>query len=83
MPEESRTPDLVEMMRRAVEDANRSDFQSVADVHAAEAIWDNSPVGLGIFEGREAIRGWLEDWFGTFVEVKMEPEEILDPSATG
>ncbi len=78
MSEESTTPDLAELVRRSIESANDHDFDSTPSFFAADAVWDMSPLGVGIYEGRDAIRGFLEDWFGAYDELESKPEEILD-----
>ncbi len=30
-----------------------------------------------LYEGRAAIRGFLDDWFGSYVELRMEAEEFV------
>ena len=45
---------------------------------AADAVWDSSPMGMEVFEGRAAIRGFFVDWIGTYEEFSIECEEILD-----
>jgi len=37
-----------------------------------------SNVGMGEFEGLAAIRGFLEDWLGSYEEMQWEAEEIRD-----
>jgi hypothetical protein len=37
-----------------------------------------SNVGMGEFKGLAAIRGFLEDWFGFYEEMRWEAEEIRD-----
>jgi ketosteroid isomerase-like protein len=78
MPEESATPSPVELVRDASEAVNRRDLDEVMSVHAADALWDASSTGAGIFEGAAAIRGFLEDWHGAFERWDGEPEELLD-----
>jgi hypothetical protein len=41
---------------------------------APDAVWDASPLGMRVFEVREAIRGMFEDWWETFDELKRELE---------
>jgi len=45
MPEESTTPDGVELLRRSVEGTNRREIDEVMSVYAPDAVWDNSPAG--------------------------------------
>ena len=77
MPEESTTPDLVELLGRAIEAANRRDLDAVASSFAEDATFDGR--GLGDrFEGRAAIRSFLENWFGTYEELEFGLEEARD-----
>jgi ketosteroid isomerase-like protein len=62
MPEEPTTPDLVELSQRLREALNRGNLDAAVALYAPDAVWDVSLLGLeGVFEGREAIRGALED----------------------
>jgi uncharacterized protein (TIGR02246 family) len=77
MPEQSTPPDLVELVGRAFEAANRRDLDAVASSFAEDATFD----GRGVpdhYEGRAAIRSMLEDWFGTYEELGFELEEVRD-----
>lgn len=38
--------------------------------HASDAVWDASKTGAGTFEGAAAVRGFLEDWYGAFDELR-------------
>ena len=78
MPDESTTPDLVELTRGVFASANRKDFDTVLGLHALDAVWDLSDAGLGSFEGVEAIRSFLEDWFGAFEDYQVDVEEAID-----
>ena len=78
MAEESTTPDLVELVRRSVQAASDRDLDWVLTHYAPDAVWDMSPLGMGTFEGVEAIRGFMEDWLGAYEEYAMEAEEIVD-----
>jgi ketosteroid isomerase-like protein len=64
MPEESTMPDLVERWERLVEAFNTGDFDLVASFYAPDARF-YPRAAVGIFEGREAIRGFSKDSFGT------------------
>ena len=77
MPEESTTPDLLELVGRALEAANRRDLDAVAGSFGEDAIFDGR--GLGDrFEGRAAIRSFLETWFGTYEGLEFGLEEVRD-----
>jgi ketosteroid isomerase-like protein len=78
MPGESTTPDLVELQRRLTEATNRRDVDAIVAFYAPDAVWDMSPVGMGVFEGQAAARGFWEDWFASYEEYEFEAEEILD-----
>jgi ketosteroid isomerase-like protein len=77
MSEESTTPDLVERVRRALEAANRRDLDAVIRFYASDAVFAGRAVG-GPFEGRAAIRGTLEDWFGAYEELEFKLEDARD-----
>ncbi|HEY4427742.1 MAG TPA: nuclear transport factor 2 family protein [Solirubrobacteraceae bacterium] len=79
MSEESTTPDLVELGRGLFEAANRRDFDAILLRYAPDAVWDMNPLGgLGSFEGHVAIRGFWEDWFASYEDLEIEPEQSLD-----
>jgi uncharacterized protein (TIGR02246 family) len=77
MAEEPTTPDLVELMGRAFEAANRLDLDAVASSFAEDATFDGRALG-DHFEGRAAIRSFIEEWFGTYEELEYELEEVRD-----
>jgi len=78
VPEESSTPDLVEALRRSMGAVNRRDFDAAMILYAPNAVWDASPMGLDVFEGAEAIRGFLEEWFGVYEDFEQVLEEFRD-----
>jgi ketosteroid isomerase-like protein len=75
MAEESTTPDPAELTRRAFEAVNQHDIDAVVSFFAPHAVLDGR-VEDGL-EGRAAIRGFLDDWFGSFAELRMEVEEFV------
>jgi ketosteroid isomerase-like protein len=77
MSEESGTPDLVELVRRQCEAGNRRDLDATTSSFAPDAVLDGRVAG-DHFEGRAAIRSFLEDWFGTFEELEFGLEEVRD-----
>ena len=77
MPEEPTTPDLVELIGRAFEAANRRDLDAVASSFADDATFDGRVV-WNHSEGRAAIRSFLEDWFGAYEELEVGLEEVRD-----
>ena len=64
MTDEATTPDPVALMGRAFEATNRRDLEAVASSFAEDATFDGRALG-DHFEGRAAIRSFLEDWFAT------------------
>ncbi len=78
MPEESTTPDLVGLVRTQLEAANRRDIDAFLSVVAPDGTYDASPDGLGVYEGLDAIRALIEDFWGMFDDLRSDVEEILD-----
>lgn len=77
MSEESAPPDPVELVRRQFEAGNRRDLDAVTSSFAADAVLDGRALG-DHFEGRAAIRSFIEDWFGTYEELEFGLEEVRD-----
>jgi ketosteroid isomerase-like protein len=77
MSEESTTPDLVELVGRALEAANRRDLDAVMCSFAVDAVFEGRALG-DIFEGQAAIRAFVEGWFGTYEELEYGLEEVRD-----
>jgi ketosteroid isomerase-like protein len=76
--EESTTPDMLATTGRSNEAIIRRDFDAVIAIFWPDAALDTSPVGMGVFEGREAIRGFYEDWFGSYEDFEQVIEEARD-----
>jgi ketosteroid isomerase-like protein len=77
MSDESTTPDLEERSRWAVDAFNRRDWDALLADFAPDAVWDGE--ALGTFEGRDAIRRFLEDWieaYDEYEEVAREPHDL-------
>jgi uncharacterized protein (TIGR02246 family) len=77
MSEESTTPDSLELLRRAFEAVNRGDLDAVASSFAEDATFDGRALG-DRFEGRAAIRSFIEGWFGTYEGLEYGLEEVRD-----
>jgi len=58
MPEESTTPDLVELGSRFLEAANRRDFDAMLSFFAPDAVLGSGDALRMTFEGVAAIRGF-------------------------
>jgi ketosteroid isomerase-like protein len=76
MPEESTTPGLVRLARQAIGAVRRRDVDAILSLAAPDLVWDMSPMGLGVYEGREAIRGFGKDWIGAYDELEIGVEEL-------
>ena len=77
MSEESTTPDLVELVRRQSEAANRRDIDAVMSSFAVDAVFEGRALG-DVFEGQAAIRAFIEGWFGMYEELEYKLEEVHD-----
>jgi ketosteroid isomerase-like protein len=75
MYERSTSADLVELARRSIE---VSDPEAVLSFYAPDAVWDSTPWGMGIFEGKEAVRAFFEDWGSSYAHLEWKAEEVLD-----
>jgi ketosteroid isomerase-like protein len=75
MTEDSTRPDPVELVRKQVEALDRGDLDGVMSSVAEDVVLDGRAVG-GFYEGRTAIRGFLEEWFRTYEELEFELEEV-------
>jgi ketosteroid isomerase-like protein len=78
MPEESTTPDVVELVLQGFEALSRRDLDGFLSGWAPDAVWDLDAWGIGTFEGLTAIRGFAEDWLGNYEEYLAGAEKILD-----
>ena len=77
MPDESTTPDLVELGHRFLEASNRRDFEAMLSFFAPDAVWEGMALRTTL-EGVAAIRGFWQDWLVSYEEFWLEPEEMLD-----
>jgi len=71
-------PDLSELTRGLYVAASRQDVDAVMALHAADAVWDLTDVGLGIVEGAAAIRSQIEDWFRSFDYYRFDVNEVIE-----
>src|SRR6516225_10615991 len=78
MPEDSATPDLVELLRRLVDVVNRRAWDELADLWTRDGVLDLSDLGLGAYQGADAIRAFGEDWVGAYDEYEMVMDEVLE-----
>jgi ketosteroid isomerase-like protein len=78
MPEESTTPDLVELVHRQFEAVNRGDLDVLMSLFAPDVVVDLSQRDLPSFDGVSAVRGFLEDWIDSYEELRWNPEKVLN-----
>jgi ketosteroid isomerase-like protein len=76
--QESTTPELVEATRRALEAFSRRDWDTAIAFYTPDAVWDMSELGLGVFEGHDALRGFFEDWLSAFEDFEQELVEFRE-----
>ncbi len=78
MSEEPATPDLTELMQRAIEAGNRRDIDAVMSFYSPDACQDMTRT-LGVApQGRAAIRAFVEDWMAAYEDMEWAPDEPLD-----
>jgi ketosteroid isomerase-like protein len=80
MSEESTTPDLEELARKGIDAISRRDFDAVLARYMPDAVWNTASAGgpIGVFEGREAIRGAIEDLLAPYDDYEIVLEEFRD-----
>jgi len=78
MADESTTPDVVELLHSGFDALNHRDFNAMTSIFAADAVYDLSLQGLGVYEGIAAIRALFEDWWSAYDELESELEELIN-----
>jgi ketosteroid isomerase-like protein len=78
MPEESSTPDLVEITLGIFEAMDRDwDVDAVATHWSPDVVWETLG-GMGTYEGAAAVRLFMEGWWSTWEDHRHHVEEIRD-----
>src|ERR1700740_3556828 len=75
MSKQSTTLDLVELVRHLLHAASCMDGDGFVRLFAPDAIF---LTGVGRFEGRDAIRGYVDDFNGSYDERSYAPDEVDD-----
>jgi ketosteroid isomerase-like protein len=75
MPEEPTTSADPEEVLRSIEAWNHGDFDALMALYSTDAVLD---MGVEVLEGREAIRGFFEDWSVAYEEYVSELREFRD-----
>ena len=82
MPEKPMTlsPNLDEIQRKFIEAANRGDIDAAfgTPLFQPDAVWDDSAIEGGTYEGLASIREHAQEWVGSFEDVERVREEICD-----
>jgi ketosteroid isomerase-like protein len=60
--QQSARPHFLQQTHALTDAFNRRDFDAIMAGYSQSPVWDTSAVGLGIHEGREAVRAFHEDW---------------------
>jgi ketosteroid isomerase-like protein len=76
MPEDSTTPDLVELTRRSLETGPK-EIDVGMRFFACDAVWEVPALGTRL-EGVGAIRSFFEDWLAAFGEFEIDLQKVLD-----
>jgi ketosteroid isomerase-like protein len=74
MPEES--PDVLALTRAFAHVGGSVDDEM--SFYGPDPVYDLSPMGIGIFEGHDAIRTFLEGWMTSYERYEEEVHEIRD-----
>jgi ketosteroid isomerase-like protein len=77
MPDESPAPDPVQRVHEAFAAASAEDLDGVTAGLAPDAVWVMDEVGLGPFEGVDAIREFLLEWWSLWEEHTHRVEEAV------
>ena len=77
MPEESTTPDLVEIVTGLFEAGDRGDWDTVLRPYAPDAILQTDD-GIFVVAGASGLRALWEEWAGMFEDFTVKVESVLD-----
>jgi len=75
MPDESTTPDLTELVRHLLDAVSCVDGEAFVRFFAPDGVF---LTGVGRFEGRDAIRGYFEDFKSSYDEQSYAADEFHD-----
>jgi len=75
VPEESPTPDVVELAQRWIDAVNAGDIDAATSLFAPDIVWEGV---FATFEGRAAARGFVQDWVDAHNEFELVAEEVRD-----
>jgi len=78
MSERPTIPDPEDAVRRSMEAFDRRNWDAAVAFFTHDCTWD-SPEGLGVSAGRDAIRGLFQDRRAAFEHFEQDLEEFCDP----
>ncbi len=70
----------IQLVREIVEALNRGDVEAMLARMHPDFEWrplESSPVAGGVYRGHEQVRRYVEDWLGTFDNLRLDLEEPL------
>ena len=73
----------VQLVHEIVEALNRGDVDGMLERMHPHFEWrplESSPVAGGVYRGHEQVRRYVEDWLGTFDDLRLDLE---DPAEVG
>jgi ketosteroid isomerase-like protein len=76
MPEHRATQDVVALTRAFGEVAG--DVDGELAFYGPNPVYDLSPMGIGVYQGRAAIRAFLTGWMTSYDAYEEEMQEVID-----
>jgi ketosteroid isomerase-like protein len=76
MPEHRATQDVAALTRAFGKVAG--DVDGEMTFYGARPVYDLSPMGIGVYEGRAAIRAFLAGWMTSYEAYEEEMQEVID-----
>jgi ketosteroid isomerase-like protein len=74
----------VKVMRRAIEQFNRADYEAAIENWTSDAVWDWSAshgLDAGVYRGRAEIRAFWQQYTRTFDELRFELKDPVEVEA--
>ena len=71
----------VEVVRASWHAWNREGLDALASHWASDITWraiEGAPDDVGLMEGRDAVRAYIQDWDDTFDDLRIEPLDVID-----
>jgi ketosteroid isomerase-like protein len=68
----------VKLVREIIEALNRGDVDGMLERMHPDFEWrplEASPAAGGVYRGHEQVRGYVEDWLGTFDDLRLDLED--------